>query len=333
MISIGVPVVFAILTLLAAGVWFLTHPADLKRVGKWATFAFAGLTALMFVLACVITIEPGHSGVGVLFGSVQPEPRKPGVHLENPLLDWVQYDCRQKTHKETMAVPSKDQLLTKFDVSIQYNVQMTATPQILNETGTAEDVLNIHLVPTLRSVLREQGKAVEKSEDFFTERVQTNLQSSILETLKTKVGPRGFDITAVLIRNIELPATIRLGVEAKKKRDQEAEKEKAELRRFETEQQKKVKTAEAEKQAVITKAEADKDAAALTAEKQKILADAKAYEITQINKAIAQNPAFLQLEALKALGAMGKDPAAKIYFLNGSSPAPIPLMHLGEKPK
>ena len=47
--------------------------------------------------------------------------------------------------------------------------------------------------------------------------------------------------------------------------------------------------------------------------------------------AIASNPAYIQLEALKALQHISKEPAAKIYFLNGDSPMPLPLMHMGEK--
>jgi len=62
----------------------------------------------------------------------------------------------------------------------------------------------------------------------------------------------------------------------------------------------------------------------------KALADAQAYEIKAINSAIGDNPTYVQLQALKALEKMAKDPATKIYFLDGSSPSPLPLMHIGE---
>lgn len=54
------------------------------------------------------------------------------------------------------------------------------------------------------------------------------------------------------------------------------------------------------------------------------------YEITQINNAIAKNPAYIQLQSLEALKAISKDPASKMYFMDGSSPNPLPLMHLGD---
>ena len=66
------------------------------------------------------------------------------------------------------------------------------------------------------------------------------------------------------------------------------------------------------------------------AEKRRLLADAQAYEITKINEAIGKNPNYVKLQALKSLEAISKDPAAKVYFIDGDSPAPLPLMHLGD---
>ena len=50
-----------------------------------------------------------------------------------------------------------------------------------------------------------------------------------------------------------------------------------------------------------------------------------------INKATASNPAYVQLQALEALKAMAKDPAAKIYFMDSNSKNPLPLLHMGDR--
>ena len=97
------------------------------------------------------------------------------------------------------------------------------------------------------------------------------------------------------------------------------EKQKAELDRYETEQQQKIALAIAEK-----------DAAEAEAEKTRLLAHAQAYEITKINEAIGKNPNYVKLQALKSLEAISKDPAAKIYFIDSKSSSPLPLMHLGD---
>ena len=183
----------------------------------------------------------------------------------------------------------------------------------------ASDVLAVHLIPKLRSLLREQGKTIKRAEDFFLETTQDSLQVSILEGLRAYLRPKGVEVEAVLIRDISLPPFITKAIEAKKEREQEVEKQKAELERFRTEQQQKIAAAQAERAA------AEEDA-----ERRRVLADAQAYEIGRINKAIGDNPNYVRLQALEALRAISKDPASKIYFMDGSSPMPLPLMHMGE---
>jgi hypothetical protein len=63
-----------------------------------------------------------------------------------------------------------------------------------------------------------------------------------------------------------------------------------------------------------------------------VLADARAYEIERINDAVGNNPSYLKLQALETLKSIATDPAAKLYFLDGDSPTPLPLMHIGEQP-
>ncbi len=283
-----------------------------------------GIIAVVFVLFLIgprfyQSIPAGHVAVATLFGEVQSKHYPEGFHIVNPLYQWHLYDVRQKTHSETSNVPSQDQLQTKIDVSVQYRLVASQTPSILKETGDIGDVLTVHIVPKLRSQIREQGKSIKRAEDFFLEETQATLQIALLEGLKDYLGTKGVAVEAVLIRDISLPPFITKAIEAKKEREQEVEKQKAELERYNTEQQQKIALAEAEK-----------DAASAEAEKRRLLADARAYEITKINDAIGRNPNYVKLQALEALQAISKDPAAKIYFLNGDSPAPLPLMHLGD---
>jgi regulator of protease activity HflC (stomatin/prohibitin superfamily) len=266
------------------------------------------------------SVPAGHVAVATLFGKVQSEPFNEGLHMPvNPLYNWHFYDVRQKTHAETSNVPSQDQLQTRIDVSVQYRLVGDQTPSILKETGNIGAVLAVHIVPKLRSTIREQGKTIKRAEDFFLEETQNNLQTALLSTLKDYLMPLGVAVTAVLIRDITLPPFITKAIESKKEREQEVEKQKAELERFRTEQQEKIALAVAEK-----------DAATAEAEMRRLLADAQAYEITQINDAIGSNPNYVKLQALKALEAISKDPAAKVYFINSDSPSPLPLMHMGD---
>ena len=264
-------------------------------------------------------VPAGYVGVATLFGEVQSDPYEEGLHIPvNPFYEWFLYDVRQKSHLEEANVPSQDQLQTKIQVSVQFRLMNDMAPKILQETGAAQDVLRVHIVPKLRSLLREQGKAIKRAEDFFLEETQQNMQTSLVGGLRDYLGTKGVNVGAVLIRDISLPPFIIKAIESKKEREQEVEKQKAELLRFETEQQQKVALAKAESEAATEQAE-----------KLRVLADAQAYEIEKINKAIGNNPNYVKLQALEALKAISKDPASKIYFMDGDSPSPLPLMNIG----
>ena len=273
---------------------------------------------LIFGAQLYKSVPAGHVAVATLFGDVQAKPYEEGLHIPvNPLYDWHLYDVREKTHQETASVPSQDQLQTKIDVSVQYQLIRADAPRMLKETGRAEDIVRVHIVPKLRSLIREQGKTIKRAEDFFLEETQQNLQDQLVTDLRIFLEPKGVMVTAVLIRDINLPPFISKAIEQKKEREQEVEKQKAELERFSTEQKQKIAAAQAER-----------DAAEAEAEKRRLLADARSYEITKINEAIGKNPNYVKLQALEALQSISKDPASKIYFLNGDSPSPLPLMQI-----
>ena len=288
------------------------------------TFGVIGvLLVLMFWFGSSMyqKVPAGYVGVATLFGEVKKEPFEEGLHVPvNPFYEWYFYDVRQKSHLEEANVPSQDQLQTKIQVSVQFRLQGENAPKILQETGQAQDVLIVHIVPKLRSLMREQGKTIRRAEDFFLEETQQNMQTSLLEGLKNYLGSKGVSVEAVLIRDISLPPFIIKAIESKKEREQEVEKQKAELERFTTEQQQKVELAKAES-----------EAAKEQALKKRLLADAQAYEIEKINTAIGDNPNYVKLQALEALKAISKDPASKIYFMDGNSPSPLPLMNIGSK--
>jgi len=264
-------------------------------------------------------IEPGRVGVATLFGKVIVDPYTSGMHVVNPIYNWTIYDCRQRTHHEVASIPSQDQLQTEMDVSVQWRINAEMTPTILQETGEDAQLSTVHLVPYFRSLLREQGKSVKRAEDFFNEETQERMQSNILASMKQYLAPKGIEVDAVLIRDIRLPAFIMKAIESKKEREQEVEQQKAELDRVRLEMEEKVVEAEMQRKA------AEEDA-----EKLRLMADAKAFEIEALNRALAQNPAYIQLRALETLEKMATDPAAKFYFLDSNSPRPLPLMHMGD---
>jgi len=280
----------------------------------------AVMIVLVFGGRFFTTVPPGHVGVAVLFGEVRNQHYPEGLHFPvNPFYRWVLFDVRQTTLKESAQVPTRDQLQTKVDISVQYRIDGARAPEILRETGDVQRVVSVQLIPFLRSLVREEGSKVPRAEDFFQEETRQSLEGGLEARMQELLSPKGLIIQNVLIRDINLPTVLTEAIEKKKEREQAVERQRAELERFRQEQQQKV-----------AQANAQLEAARAEAEQVRVLAKAKADEIRLINDAIAKNPAYIQLQSLEALKQMSKDPAAKIYFMDSNAAQPLPLMHIGE---
>lgn len=287
---------------------------------KLASIAIAVLLVLMFGQRFFHSVPAGHVGVAILFGEVQPEPYPEGLHIVNPLLSWADLDVRQDSFRiSQLDMPTRDQLLSKVDLSIQWRLDASRAPEFYRETGNKERMLTVHLQPKARSLVRELGTKIDRAEDLFKDEVRDQLASQLTIKLSEYVADKGIIIESVLLRNINLPPVLAEAIGRKKEREQEVERQRAELERVKLEQEQGVALAEANYRA------SEEDAKRI-----RILAEAKAFEIATINKAASGNPAYIQLQSLEALKQMAKDPATKIYFLDSNSPAPLPLMHLGD---
>ena len=262
----------------------LTLGSNLKFLG----YSAFGVSALIICMSLLITVPAGHVYVATLFGKVQGSLYREGLHIVNPLLNFTSFDLRQKSHLETAGIPAEDKLITTMDVSVQYRTIGEMAPEILRNTGTAESLIQVHMIPKLRSILREQGKGVAISQDFFKESVQRQLQETLQIGLSEFLAPKGLQVETILIRDVQLPDVIRTAITETKKREQEVLKQQAELERFATEQDQKVKQAESELKA-----------AKLEAQKIKELADAEAYKIDVINRTLAQSPNYIELKKVE----------------------------------
>lgn len=290
---------------------------------KLATAAIAVLLVLMFGQRFFHSVPAGHVGVAILFGEVQPEPYPEGLHIVNPLFSWVDLDVRQDSLKIVqLEMPTRDQLLSKVDLSIQWRLDAARAPEIYRSTGDKERIVGVHLIPKAQSLVRELGTRIARAEDLFQDTTRDRLAMDLQDKLSGYVADKGVVVDSVLLRNINLPTVLAEAIGRKKEREQEVERQRAELERVKLEQEQQVAQAEASRRG------AEEDAKRL-----RILADAKAYEIATINKAASGNPAYIQLQSLEALKTMSKDPAAKLYFLDSKSPTPLPLMHIGDVAK
>ncbi|GAA5497006.1 hypothetical protein Rhal01_03194 [Rubritalea halochordaticola] len=277
------------------------HQPNSRGAGKLIGFGIISVLFIVLILALnpFATVPAGHVGVTTLFGKVDGDALPEGFHVINPLKKVTTIDCREKELTlQDVGVPSQDQLTTDVDVTVKWRVDKTTAAHAYQETGDASDLERVHLVPKLRSLIREAGKSVNKAESFYQSEVQVSMQKEILDGLQ-KLTDKGLLVDEILIRKVDLPPTIIEGVLSKKRREQAAEQQIAELNRYQTEQKQKIAQAEAEKQAALQEAE-----------KRRALADAKAYEILKEaearaqaikleGEALSQNSELLRLRAIE----------------------------------
>lgn len=292
---------------------------NLGFIFKLALIIIALVVFVICFFRAFTVIDPGKCGVQVTFGSVNEYPLKEGMHFINPLSAITEFDVRQQSHTEDdVLIPSRDQLTSKMDVSIQYTLNPTLTPKLLKEVGDIERMKTIVLLPKVRSALREATKTIDRAEEYMTNEVQTKLQTFIESELKS-LEPMGIHVSEVLLRDIQLPKIIVDAVNSRKEREQMAIKQESELQRFTVEQKQKVAQAEAEKKAA--------EQAALTT---RIQADAEAYRVKTLNEAASSSPTYVQLKALETLNELSKNPAHKIFFIDNNGKFPVPLLHMND---
>jgi regulator of protease activity HflC (stomatin/prohibitin superfamily) len=243
------------------------------------------------VLNSYTTVKAGHNKVATLFGEVQPEPLKEGFHFVNPLYNFVSFDIRQLTYTwEKVQVPSQDKLKTSMDLSVTFHLDGTRTAKILQNTGELTDVINKHVTPKVRSLLREAGKTVKQSQDFYLDSVQQHLQTYMEDGLQGYLYEKGVIVTAVLFRDITLPQVVTSAVIQTKERQEQLEREKAQLKIVEQQAMQAVKKAEAREKAAVAEASA-----------KRTQADAEAYRIDKESAAQAKANLVLSKSVTPAL--------------------------------
>lgn len=301
---------------------------------KFIVAAVLGVLLCLCVPFCSESVEPGHEAVGVLFSKVQDETLDEGWHWPvNPLTNWDHYSKQEQTNEyQKIGVPARDRLVTKMDISVFWKMDTARARHVRQNVGTWDRMEADKVNPAIRSALRDAGKTVEKSEEFYDDASLAAWNAEAIRLANATLEPWGVTIEQILTRDITLPPTIQDAVDATKKAEQEVAQAQAEARKYEADQQKRVYEATATAQA----AEQDKiarqtraDAAAYEVTKA---AEAQATAIAQVGEAISANPGYLQDKALDTLTNMSGNPAAQIFWLDKDAANPLPLMHLGATP-
>jgi prohibitin 1 len=191
------------------------NPGSLFRLVVIGAAAFL-LVILLF--ASVTKVGTGHVGVLTLFGRVTGEMLPEGIHLINPLKTNNELSIQTQTIKESANVPSSEGLMMNLDTSLIYQLNPDKAAEVFQKTGANYETVVIE--PMLRAAIREATASHSANALYTGEREMVAKQ--VQDQLVTQLVPRGIVVENVLLRDIQLPATLKASIESKQQAEQEA---------------------------------------------------------------------------------------------------------------
>jgi regulator of protease activity HflC (stomatin/prohibitin superfamily) len=195
---------------------------------------FGFLIILIGILSSLfVQVEAGTVGVKSLFGEVKPTILESGLHIVNPLIDVTPFDIQtqnytmsalneegDKSGDDAIRVLSADGLEVIIDLTVLYRVLPEDTPIIYKKLGvTYSDKI---VRPVTRTRIRDNAVFYDAVALYSTKRdeFQTRIYNSIEKDFKS----RGLILEQLLIRNINLPPSVKTTIESKINAEQEAQK-------------------------------------------------------------------------------------------------------------
>src|SRR5258708_2541892 len=174
-----------------------------------------GVAAFLLVIlffSSVTRVGTGHVGVLTLFGKVQTgEILGEGIHVINPLKTNNELSIQTQTLKESANVPSSEGLMMSLAPSLIYRLNPDRAADVFQKIGA--DYETVVVEPTLRSAIREATASHTANALYTGEREMVAKQ--IYEQVTEQLNKRGLTVENVLLRDIQLPTTLKSAIEAK----------------------------------------------------------------------------------------------------------------------
>ncbi len=246
------------------------------------------LISIIFLSSCAV-VRQGEVGMKRRLGVLHPTIIQPGAVGFNPFVSTIiKMPIRTMNMEISSNLPSKEGLNVAAVISILYRIEPNKAPYIVENIGVGNEQ-NV-----ISSVFR--STAADVCSRFFAKDMHSAQRANIEKEIATQMNgllvPRGFEIEAVLLKNIQLPAGLARAVEEKLEAEQDAQRMEFLLDR--------------EKREALRKkieAEGIRDA-------QKIISEG-------LNKNI------IEWQSIEAFRELSKSPNSKIIITDGKAPLMI----------
>jgi regulator of protease activity HflC (stomatin/prohibitin superfamily) len=225
-------IVFGIIAMIVLNVMSNASPSfsKLGRIGYLVGFA---LIVLGVISSCFVQITAGSVGVQSLFGKIQGKVLTEGLNVVNPIMSVIKFDVKTQNYTmsaihdegdqegdDAIRVLSSDGLEVVIDLTVLFRVTSDKAPTILRTIG--EDYTNVVVRPIVRTKIRDLAANYEAVALYSSKREE--FQQRLFTAIDKEFSKRGFSLEQVLIRNLNLPQSVKAAIESKINAEQESQK-------------------------------------------------------------------------------------------------------------
>ncbi len=259
------------------------------------------MMALGFLSSCIKQIDAGMVGVSSLFGEVGGQTLNSGLNFVNPLVNITEFDAKTQSYTmsavhdegdrsgdDAIRILTADGLEVIIDLTVLYRIIPSEAPKILKEIGVSYQEKIVR--PLSRTRIRDNAVNYDAVALYSSRR--NEFQDKIFKQIEKDFKARGVLLESVLIRNINLPESVKKAIESKINAEQDSQK----------------------MQFVLTKEKQEADRKR-----------AEAQGIADYQRIIATGltDKQLQYEAIKAQKEIATSPNTKVIIMGGKGSSPV----------
>ena len=175
----------------------------------------------------------GQIEVKTLFGKVQNDVLRSGLHFINPFMQIIRLDVKtrnytmsgvqdegSRTNDDAIRVLTADGLEVTIDLTVLYKLLPTEAPNLIKETG--QDYTDKIVRPLTRTKIRDNSVYYDAISLYSSKRDE--FQQRIFTSIDVDFKKRGLVLEQLLVRNITLPQSVKTTIEQKINAEQDAQK-------------------------------------------------------------------------------------------------------------
>ena len=164
---------------------------------------------------------------------MQPSILESGLHVINPLIEITSFDVQTQNYTmsalneegaiqgdDAIRVLSADGLEVVIDLTVLYRLEPTEAPEIFRKLGINYSDKIVR--PVTRTRIRDNAVFYDAVALYSTKRDE--FQNKIYSSIEKDFKSRGIILEQLLIRNINLPESVKRTIESKINAEQEAQK-------------------------------------------------------------------------------------------------------------